>query len=130
MRIVPLLLLSILTTAAEDLVTYEGSCSFAVGAVKKALRGKTLAECTELFKEARKADPGVNGLEASLDNRQLCWLIAGVRGLKKLNPKLQCVVAQGTAAPAAPANAAPVNPKPEPAAKHQPPEAAARNPTE
>lgn len=35
-----------------------------VGRSRKALRGKTLAECTELFKEARKADPALNGLEA------------------------------------------------------------------
>eukprot|EP00668_Euglena_longa_P029109 GGOE01036452.1.p1 GENE.GGOE01036452.1~~GGOE01036452.1.p1 ORF type:complete len:258 (+),score=36.79 GGOE01036452.1:84-857(+) len=81
-------------TNAEEIIAYEGSCSFPAGAVRKALRGKSLNECTALFKEARRDDSTLNGLEASLDNRQLCWLISGIRGMKKLNPKLRCLIVQ------------------------------------
>ena len=87
--------------------TNVGQCDYKGGVVHDAKRGVPLDDCWAEVVEARKRDPLVSGAEVSLDDRKLCWIISGIKGIKHPatpNVKYRCLyLAPGDSGNGAPA---------------------------
>ena len=78
----------------SPVIMETGMCDYATGRVKIGLKGLSVQDCKQELIKARREDGSIDGAEASMDHRHLCWLVTGARGVKHPHlpdPKFRCL---------------------------------------